>query len=100
QVLVVGVDNASGWRDVEVALGAYVPGQRHQQLQVGPDHRRLGRGGGDALQAAELAVRLPPRLRRQARRLDPLPDLPELAGVRAELAQLVLDGLELLAQQV
>src|SRR5207249_4041505 len=62
--------------------------------------RRFGRRRGDALQAADLAVGLAPGLGRQPGLLDPLAELAELGVLGVELAQLALDGLELLAQEV
>ena len=55
-VVVVLVEHLAGVLEVEVVLGALAPGQRDDPLEVGADHAVLGGGGGQALEAFELAV--------------------------------------------
>ena len=100
QVVVVRVEDLARLLDVDLAAGGGVPGQRHDELQIRADDRRLRRRRGDALQARDLAVRLALRLGRQACLLDSLAQLAQLRVFRIKLAQLALDRLELLAQEV
>ena len=59
-----------------------------------------GEAGGMRGQAIQLPLRLPPRLRRQVGLGDLLAQLGDLGIGVAALAQLLLDGAELLAQEI
>ena len=86
--------------DVEVVLGLLRPGQVDQPLEVGADHAVLGGGRRQPLEPAELALGRLLRLLGQARLLDPLAQLVDLGLLLVALAELLLDRLELLAQEV
>ena len=92
------LEHLLGLLEVEVLLAARAPRQLGDGLQVGADHLVLHRLAGDARQAAELAVDLLARLLGQLEGVELLLQLLELAGVVAA-AELLLDGLHLLAQE-
>ena len=82
------------------SVGALVPGQVEQPVEVGADHAVLGGGRGQPLEPAELAVGGLARLLGQRRRLDPLAQLVDLGLLLVALAELLLDRPQLLAQVV
>ena len=99
-VVVVLVEHLAGVREVEVVLGRLVPRQRRDPLQVGADDAVLGGLRRQALEPVELAVGL---LADVLGQLDRRELLAQLAGLRrglVDLAELLLDRLELLAQDV
>ena len=100
EVVVVLVEDLAGVLDVEVVLGLLRPGQLDQPLEVGADDAVLGGGRRQPLQPAELALGLLPRLLGQLRLLDPLAQLVDLGLLLVALPQLLLDRLQLLAQEV
>ena len=100
EAVVVLLQHALGVLDVEVVLGLLGPGQVGDPLEVGARDRVLGGSRRDALEAVELLVGDLLDVGRQAELLDPLAQLVELLFLFTELAQLLLDGLELLAQVV
>ena len=100
QVVVVVVEDLLGLDDVDLGLGALAPGQRHQPVEVGAGHGVLGRGRRHLGEAVQLAQGLLLGVLGHAGRLDLLAQLVELALLVVALAQLLLDGLHLLAQVV
>ncbi len=81
-------------------LGALLPGQREQPVQIVPDDRGLGRHRAHRAELLELALGLVARLLRELRLLDALLELAQLVLALLELAQLLLDRLHLLVQVV
>ena len=100
EVVVVCVQDLLRVLDVEVVLGLHRPGQVDQPLEVAADDAVLGRGRRKLLQAPELALGRLRGVLRQLRGLDPLAELVHLGGLVVGLAELVLDRLHLLAQEV
>ena len=86
--------------EVDLDLGALVPGQHHHPVEVGARDRVLGGGGRHLGQALELAHGLLLDVLRHARLLDLLLELVVLALLVVAVAQLLLDRLHLLAQVV
>ena len=79
-------------------LGPLVPGKRHQRFQVGANDGRLGRDGGHPLQARQFLEQLFANVVRQAALVDPGAQRLDLVAVLA--AKLVVDGVELLPEEV
>ena len=100
EAVVVLVEDPGGFLDVELVVGGDVPGQADQPVDVGPDDPDLGRRRGDPAHPVDLLDRARLDLVRHAGRLDLLAQLVDLGLLRVVLAQLALDGLELLAQDV
>jgi hypothetical protein len=100
QVVVVLVEHLAGVVDVDDVLRRLPPGQFQHQLQVRADHLVVRRGGGQALQPVQLALRLLAHLVGQVGLGQALAQLVDLRLLGALLAQLALDGLHLLAQHV
>ena len=100
EVVVVLVEDLPRVGDVEVVLGLLRPGQVDQPLEVGADHAVLGGDRGQLLQAGELALGRLLRLLGQPGLLDPLAQLVDLRLLLVLLPQLLLDRLQLLAQEV
>src|SRR5829696_5326124 len=95
---VIGVEHLARGHRVELLLGAFVPRHGDQPVQVGADHRGLARLLAHALEPAELLRGLLAHVVGHARLGDLLAVLlRDGAGV---LAQLALDRLHLLAQEV
>ncbi len=86
--------------EVEVVLGRCVPRQRRDPLEVGADDAVLGRRRRQLLEPAELAVGRLARVLRQPGRVDLLAQLVHLGLLLVALAELLLDRLQLLAQEV
>src|SRR5581483_7916810 len=100
EVVVVLIEDPARSLEVEVVLRGLVPGQGQEPFQVGPDDAVLGCGRRQLLEARELAVRGLCDLLRQTERLEPFPQLVHLGLVLVALAELFLDCLELLAEEV
>src|SRR5262249_10281644 len=100
EVVVVLVEDRPRLRDVDRPAGLLAPGNREQPVQVAPGDAELRRDRRDLLQPLQLPLRLPSRLGRQRRLLDPLAELRRLRASLTFLAQLGLDRSELLAEQV
>ncbi len=100
EAVVVGVEDVLGLLDVELHLGALVPGQAHQPVDVGAGDRVFGRGLRHAGEAIEFADRLLLRFLGHLGLLDLLAKLRDLALLIVAVAQFLLDGLHLLAQVV
>ena len=96
----VGVQHLAGVGDVEVVLGRLRPRQLEEPLEVGADHAVLGRGRRQALEPRELALGRLQGVLGKPGRLDPLAQLVDLGLLLVALAQLLLDRLQLLAQEV
>ena len=89
-----------GFLDVELVLRGRVPGQPDQPVDVGADDPDLGRGRRDPAHPVDLLDRPGLDLVGHAGRLDLLAQLVDLGLLRVVLAELALDRLELLAQDV
>ena len=76
-----------------------LPRQLHERVEIGAHHRVLSRAFRHALQPPQLLARLGEHLVRHAGFLDRLLKVRELLGVVVTLAELLLDGLHLLAQK-
>ena len=97
EIVVVLVEHASRLDRVEPILGALVPRDLEQPVQVGPDHLVLGGRGRHPLEAIDLASGDGGDGLGQVRVGDALAQLLDLAVALAELG---LDRLHLLAQHV
>ncbi len=93
----VGIQHLARLIQVQRVGGRLRPGQLDQPFQVGALHGVLGRRGSHLAQAFELLARHLGRVFQHARRLDLLFKGIEIAAFVA-FTQLVLDGLQLLAQ--
>ena len=78
----------------------FVPRQRDQPVEVGARHRVLGRGDRHLRQPVELAQRFLLDRLGHAGRFDLLAQLLDLLGLVVAFAELLLDRLHLLAQEV
>ena len=86
---------------MSIALVALLrPGQLDQPVEVGADHRVLGRGLGHALEAPELLAGVLLDLLGHPGLGDRLVELLDLGRGALALAELLLDRLQLLAQDV
>ena len=86
--------------EVEGVLGRLRPGQREDPVDVGADDAVLGRRGRQLLEPRELALDRLLCLLGQVLLRDPLAQLVQLGLLRVPLAELVLDRLQLLAEEV
>ena len=100
QPAVVVVEHLPGAREIDDLVGPHVPGQDHEPVEIGPRHRVLGRRHRHAGQPVELAKRLLLHRFGHARGFDLLPELFDLLGVLVAFAELLLNRLHLLAQQI
>ncbi len=85
--------------EVEVVLGGLVPRQREDPVEVGADDAVLRGGRRQLLEPRELAVGGLADVLREVLRLDLLAQLGQLGLLVVALAELVLDRLQLLAQE-
>ena len=99
-VVVVGVEHLARVAEVEVVLGRRVPRQRRDPLEIVADHAVLGRRLRQPLEPRELAVGDLAHLLGQLDLRELLAQLLDLGLGRVALPELLLDRLELLAQQV
>src|SRR5262245_380268 len=98
--IVIGLENATGVRDVD-GLGIRVlPRKLHEPVEVGTYHRVLTRAFGHALESLQLLARLLLDLLGHLRLGDLLLELRYLGRVLVGVAQLLLYGAHLLAQQM
>ncbi len=95
----LGFQHVAGLADVDRLLVAGLPGQLGQPLQVGADHAGFRAAFGHALEAAELAAGLLLDLLGEAGLVEGALEVLELGGGVVVLAELLLDLLELLAEQ-
>ena len=100
EAVVVLVEDLGRLLDVEPVVGRRVPRQPDQPVDIGPDDSDLGRGRRDPAHPVDLLDRPGLDLLRHAGGLDLVAELVDLGLLRVVLAQLALDGLELLAQDV
>src|SRR5439155_10503874 len=100
EVVVVLVENRAGMPEVQVVLGRRPPREREDPLEVGPDHPVLGRGRRELCQAVELPASLLVGFVGELRLLDLGAQLGDLGLLLVTLTELVLDRLQLLAQEV
>ena len=100
EAVVVLVEDARGFLDVELVVGRDVPRQADQPVHVGPDHADLGRGRRDAAHPVDLLDRPGLDLLGHAGGFDLVAQLVDLGLLRVVFAQLTLDRLELLAKDV
>ena len=88
------------WAQVDRLLGAALPGQRDEPVEIGARDGVLGGRHGHLRQAVELAPGFLEHRLGHAGGVDLLAQLLDLARLVVALAELLLDGLHLLAQQV
>ncbi len=102
QAEMVGVELLARLADIDDALGPDRPRQLDEPVEIVAHHRIFGRALGQALEARQLALRLGLDLLGHLRVGDALLQLGDLlaAPFAFALAQLLLDGLQLLAQQI
>ena len=100
QVVVVLVQDLPAVRHVQVVGGVDRPGQRHDPVEIGTDHAVLGGRRRQLRQAVHLPGGLLEHFFGQVRLLDLLAQFVGLRLGLVHLPQLVLDGFELLAQDV
>ena len=100
EVVVVLVEDRARVGDVDVVLGDDRPGQRHDPVEIGADDAVLGGSRRQLRQPVELTPRLLVDLLGQVGLVDALAQLVDLGLGLVGLAQLFLDGLQLLAQHV
>ena len=86
--------------EVEVVLGHLVPRQRQDPVEVGADDAVLGRGRRQLLEPRELALGRLADVLGQLQLLEPLAELVHLGLLVVPLAELLLDRLQLLAEEV
>gem|GEM_PF-6527193 len=98
---VVGFEDAARFGDLDAVRRRFPPGQLDQPVEVGADHRVLGRSVGHPLQAPQFLARLRLDLLRHRGLDDRLAQGLDLDAVAAvALAEFLLDRLHLFAQQV
>ena len=100
QIVVILVQDAARLGQVDLVLALLRPGQRDQPVEVGADHHLLGRPRRDGPQPLQLAVRDFAHRRGHAGLLDLLLQALQLGVGLVVRPQLLLDRLELLAQDV
>jgi len=84
----------------QVVGRAVLPGQQQNPVKVGACDVVLGARRIDSLQALQFTLSLLPDLFGEVLLREPLPQLLRLGGLYVSLAQLILDGLQLLAKVV
>jgi hypothetical protein len=100
EVVVVVVEDLLGLDEIDLGLRPLRPGQSHEPVEVGARHGVFGGGGRHLAQAVQLAQGLLLRLVGHARGFDLVAELVVFALLVVAFAQLLLDGLHLLAQVV
>ena len=100
EAVVVLVEDPGGFLDVELVVGRDVPRQPDEPVDVGPDDADLRRGGRDPAHPVDLLDRPGLDLLRHAGGLDLVAKLVDLGLLGVVLAELALDRLELLAEDV
>ena len=96
----VVVEDFPGPAQVKAIAARLAPGKNRQPVEIGADDRVLGRAGVHAGQPLELALCLVQNILRRTRRLDPLPELGDLGIIGLAFPQFLLNGLDLLPQEV
>jgi hypothetical protein len=100
QVVMVRVEHLARLDEVEVVLRLLVPGQADDPLDVGADDAVFGGGGRQLLEPPQLAVDRLAGLLRELHLVRPVSELRDLGLLRVGFAELLLDRLQLLAQEV
>ncbi len=100
EVVVVAVEDPAGVGHVEIVVAAHVPRQRDDPVQVGADHGVLGALRRDVGEPVELPAGGLVGLFRELEIVDLLAQLGDLGFLLVALAELLLDGAHLLAQEV
>ena len=100
EVEVVLVEDLARLHEVEVVLGCLVPWEAEDPLDVRADHPVLGGSGRQLLEPRQLAIDCLARIFRQVDLGGALAQLGELGLLRVALAELFLDRLQLLAEEV
>ena len=100
QLVVILVENLPGLADIDLRARALGPGQHRQPLDVVAGERVVGGHGRHARQPRQLLQRLLLHVFGHAGGFDLLAQLLDVALALVLLAQLLLDGLHLLAQVV
>ena len=94
------VEDLGGGLDVEGVLGLLAPGQLHQPFEIGADRRRFRRVRVHLLKTLELFFGLLENLLGHLGVFDVLPELGHFLGPLVQFAQLLLDRLQLFAEEV
>jgi hypothetical protein len=100
QAEVIFVQDRLGPDQIDLVFAQLVPRQIGQPIEVGADHRRLGRLGVHLLQAPQLLVRFPRDLTGQVGVSEPGPQLFDLVLFVVGVAEFVPDLLELLPEEI
>ena len=100
QIVVIEVENLLRFRDVDFPARRLGPRQHCEPFHVVASERIVGSHGGHPGQPAELLSRFLLHILRHAGGFDLLPELFNVLLAVVELANFLLDGLELLAQVV
>ena len=100
QAVMVLVEDLGGRFDIEVVGGGRVPGQGDEPVHVSPDDADLGRGRRDPAHAVDFLERPSLDFLGHAGRFDLLAKLVDLGLLGILLAELALNCLQLLAQDV
>jgi hypothetical protein len=96
----IGVEHRLGLQQIDVLVGPLRPRERDEPVDVGPGDRVLGGGRGHFRQSIELAKRFLLHLVGHPRRFDLVAQLVDFLGLIVAFAELLLDRLHLLAQEV
>ena len=96
----VGIEDGLRALELDDLLGPFCPGQGHEPVHIGARHRVLGGRDRHLREAIQLAKRLLLDRLRHAHRFNLLAQLLDLFGLLVPFAQLLLNRLELLAQEV
>ncbi len=99
-VVVVLVEDLARVGQLEVVTGRLVPRERRDPLEISADHAPFGHRGLQPLEPCELAIGLLAHLLGQLDRRELLPELIDLGLHLVGLSELLLDRLELLAQEI
>jgi len=97
---VVGVEHLLRAREIDHLVGALAPRQRHEPVDVGAGDGVLGGRGRHFREPIELAERLLTNLLGHAGGVDLGAQIVELLGLVVALAELLLNGLHLLTEQI
>src|SRR5262245_44085645 len=100
QTGVIRIEDVFGLRQVDDFLGALLPRQRDQPVHVGARNRVFGSGYRHSCEAVQFAQRFLPHGFRHACRIDLFLQLLDVLGLIVAFAELLLNRLELLAQEV
>ena len=96
----IGVEHALGVRQIDDFVGPLVPRQRDEPVEIGARHGVLGGRDRHLRQPIELAQRFLLHRLGHAGRFDLLGELLDFLGLIVAFAELLLDRLHLLAQEV